>query len=119
MVRVQEATIIPNEDGGEVKTNLLLGRQEVSTTWPLDHDDDLKPLLDRLMVQVRQVTYISSPGGSEIRAEMAVGDRVFVSRVPVAAEDEELQFMVDQLLAGIGQKTVRNLQAALAAGDST
>lgn len=114
MLKVQEATYTPGPDGGELRANLMIGRQELTTTWPLDSaTEHLQMLLDQVMVKVQQVTYVSNPLGGEIRATMTVGDRTFVSRLAVEGEDQDLQTQVDRLLDEIGRTCIQTLQAAL------
>jgi hypothetical protein len=112
MVQVQQATFIPSESGGEIRTSMRLGTQEVSVNWPIDgSDQEIMPLLNSLTVRVEQMTYASTPEGGEIRATMKIGDRAFVSRVAVNG-DGELKSQLDRLLEEIGREVIKNLQSA-------
>ena len=114
MVKVQQATFIPTDTGGEIQANMQVGSQEVTTKWPISNqDDDLGPLLDHLMVKVQKITFVSTPNGGEIRADMTLGDRVFVSRWPVEEDDHELKPTLDRLLDEISRKCIANLLSEL------
>jgi hypothetical protein len=115
MVTVQEATFVPNADGGELRANVLIGDQKVITTLPASSDGgELSRLVEQLLVKVQEITFMSTPdGGGEIRTTMRIGDRDFVSRVAVDTNDRDLKPVLDKLLGAIGTTIVSRLQAAL------
>ncbi|MBV9280204.1 MAG: hypothetical protein JOZ41_09005 [Chloroflexi bacterium] len=114
MVKVQEASFIPNARGGEIKAVMTVGSQQVMATWPLGNEDgDLRSLLESMMVRLHQITFVPTPSGGEIRATMSIGERNFISRLPVEGEDQDLKPSLSRLLDEIGRKFVQNLQAEL------
>lgn len=113
MPKVQQATVVPTSTGDEIRATLQLGRQELTSQWPIEDDEEIQSLLEHLLVRVQQVTFASSPNGGEIRADLRVGDRVFVSRLPVDGEDQELKPALDRLLEAVGEKIVANLMSEL------
>src|SRR5947209_3442742 len=119
MVMVQEATFVPTVGGGEIRASMRLGPQVLTSSWSLgESSEDLRLLLDRLMVKVEQVTFVTTPTGGEIRATMRVGERAFVSRVAIDGKDKDLKPLLDQLLEEVGGNFVQALQSALGSGDS-
>jgi len=105
--------------GGELRANVTMGEQELLATMPMgDNGNDLRPLVDQLLVKIQQVEFVSTATGGEIRTNMTVGERSFVSRLVVEGDDQDLRPMLDHLLSEVGRKFVQNLQAALAQDDA-
>jgi len=115
MVTVNKVIVSPAMEGGEIRADMTIGQQELSTSCPIDgQDSELSSLLDRMSVRVQHVTYQRTPSGIEIRANMTVGEREFVSRLVVEGEDQVLATELETLLEQVGVRCIHNLQAALA-----
>jgi hypothetical protein len=114
MAKVREAIFTPTPNGGDIQATMELGSQELTTRWPVSPgDDQLRSLLDRLLIRIEQVSFSSSADGAEIQATLRLGDQVYVSRWPIAGEDQQLRPALDRLLDEISRRCVQNLMAEL------
>ncbi|GAC1326683.1 MAG: hypothetical protein NVS2B16_19610 [Chloroflexota bacterium] len=114
MVRVQSAAYTPTSTGGELRAHINIGEQDIVSNTVLDYSDqDLRPLVEQLLVKVQQVEFVATPGGGEIRTTMTVGERSFVSRVQIEEDDQDLHPLLERLLDEVGRQFVRTLRAAL------
>lgn len=111
MVKVQEATYTPGADGGEMRANVQAGNHAISVSWPLQGDQRLGNVLDRLTARVENMTFIQAPGGVEVRVSLSIAGRSFISRLPVDNNDGELTVMLDDLMQAIGKDFVDAIQA--------
>lgn len=114
MLHVQEATYTRCPDGAEMRATSQLGRQDLTTHWPVsDRDDILWPLLAPMIPTVQDVTFRSASDGGEITITLAISNRSFQCSLPIDEGDEELKPALDRLLQEIGRELATTLQSSL------
>jgi hypothetical protein len=120
MVEVQEATyVIDPAGGGELRADMTLGTQKLSTTLPVSGEDSfLQSILDDLKVRLETVSYLSVEGRREIHATLGIGARQFVARIPLEEDEATLTPSIDLLLQTVGARFVKVLESSLPRADA-
>jgi hypothetical protein len=118
MIQVHEAVFTPDTDGGGMQATMQAGPRQITVTWPLENDDELRSLLDQVLARVEQISLLRTSDGIEIRASLTIAGRTFVSRLPVDGEDHDLKGLLDQVMEHIGRNFVETIQSLPGEGSS-
>lgn len=115
--RATRVTFVPDPTGDRLQTSMKLGDQDLNSSWPIGDQDSIKSLLDRLMVRVQEVTYISTAHEAEIQVMLEIGPHRYVARFPVDETSSDLKPELDRLMDEVTRRWINGLQGLL--GDSS
>jgi hypothetical protein len=57
------------------------------------------------MIEVREATFVPTPSGGEIRADMRIGRREIMTSWPVEEDNQDLRLLLDRLMVQVQQVT--------------